>query len=155
MRSRHNRTSTGALLPKPSLRRVLSGDGRQGSFNRERDNPHSDQTVLYVLCPPTVDDRNGRTYPCSFKYLGELAQKCREVIDPAISDMLEEFNLFDPKLHEANRAETIDAVESAAEVPDWAKALATRAFDRMDFADIATKVAKSRVDKMRALLGHP
>ena len=39
MRSRHNRTSTGALLPKPSLRRVLSGDGRQGSFNRERDNP--------------------------------------------------------------------------------------------------------------------
>jgi len=39
VRSRHNRTSTGALLPKPSLRRVLSGDGRQGSFNRERDNP--------------------------------------------------------------------------------------------------------------------
>ena len=45
MRSRHNRTSTGALLPKPSLRRVLSGDGRQGSFNRERDNP-AQQTVL-------------------------------------------------------------------------------------------------------------
>jgi hypothetical protein len=39
VRSRDNRTSTGALLQKPSLRRVLSGVGRQASFNRERDIP--------------------------------------------------------------------------------------------------------------------
>jgi len=39
MRSRRNRTSTTVLLPKPWLRRVLSGDRRQASFNRERDMP--------------------------------------------------------------------------------------------------------------------
>jgi hypothetical protein len=77
------------------------------------------------------------------------------VTDPAISDVLEGLNLFDPQLHEPNRAETMNALESATEMPDWAKALARQAFDRMDFADVASEVAKSRVDNMRKLLTHP
>ncbi len=115
---------------------------------------HSDQTIVYVLCPTTVEDRNGRTYSCGFKYLGELAQKCREVIDPTISNVLDRLNLFDPQLHAPNRIETVNALESATEMPDWAKALAKQAFDHMDFADLASKVAKSRVDNMCKLL-HP
>jgi hypothetical protein len=116
---------------------------------------HSDQTTLYILCPALIEDRNRKTYSCSFKYLLELAQKCREVIDPAITDVLEGLDLFNPKLHEPNQAETMNAVDSATEMPDWAKVLARQAFDRMDFADLASKVAQSRVDNMRKLLAHP
>ena len=64
---------------------------------------HSDQTTLYVLCPATIDDRNGKTYSCGFKYLRDLGQKCLEVIDPAITDVLERVNLLDPQLHEPNQ----------------------------------------------------
>jgi hypothetical protein len=115
---------------------------------------HSDQTTLHVLCPATVEDRKGNTYSCSFKYLVELAQKCREVIDPAITNVLEGLDLFNPQLHKPNRAETMNAIDSATEMPDWAKALAKQAFERMDFADAASKMAKSRVDNMRKLLAH-
>ena len=116
---------------------------------------HSDQTTVYVLCPATVVNHSGKkTYSCSFTYLFELAQKCREVIDPAITDVLEGLNLFDPQLHEPNRAETINAIDSATEMPDWGKALAKEAFDRMDFKDVASKVATSRVDNMRKLLAQ-
>jgi hypothetical protein len=155
--------------PEAFLDRIRNGFGKSDDYNYVRElrnsvvhrglDPsaagHSDQTVLHLLCPTTVEDRNGRTYSCSFKYLSELAQKCREVVDPAISDVLEGLNLFDPQLHEQNHAETMNVLESATEMPDWAKALAKQAFDRMDFADMASKVAKSRVDNMRKLLAHP
>ncbi len=113
---------------------------------------HFDQTTLHVLCPATVEDQGGKAYSCSFRYLRELAQKCREVIDPAIRDVLEGFGLFDPKIHEPNRVETMNAVASSTAMPDWAKALAEQAFDRMDFADAASRLANSRVDDMRKLL---
>ena len=104
--------------------RIRGGFGKNGDYKYVRElrnsvvhrgfDPsaaaHSDQTILHVLCPTTVEDQNGRTYSCSFKYLRELAQKCREVIDPAISDVLEGLNLFDPQLHEPNRAETMKAL---------------------------------------------
>ncbi|HEY1794682.1 MAG TPA: hypothetical protein VGG57_01050 [Stellaceae bacterium] len=113
---------------------------------------HSDQTTLRVLCPATVEDRKGKPYSCSFKYLVELAQKCREATDPAITNILEGLDLFNPQLHKPNRAETIKAVDRATEMPDWAKALAKQAFGRMDFEDATSHLAKSRVDTMRKLL---
>jgi hypothetical protein len=115
---------------------------------------YSDGTIVRVLCPVTVEDRDEKKYSCSFKYLFELAQKCREVIDPAITDVLEELNLFDPQLHEPNRAETMNAVDSSTVMPDLAKALAKQAFDRINFEDAASRLAKSRIDNMRKLLAH-
>lgn len=152
--------------PKAFMERIKNGFGQGDDYNylRELRNSvvhrgfdpsaagHSDGTVVRVLCPAAVEDQNGRTYSCSFRYLDELAQKCREVVDPSVTAVLEGFNLFDPQLHEPDRAETMNAVESSTEMPDWAKALAKQAFDRMDCADAASKVARSRVDKMRKLL---
>jgi hypothetical protein len=154
--------------PDAFIDRIKDGFGKGDDYNYVRElrnsvvhrgfDPsaagHSDQTILHILCPAAVEGRNGRTYSCSFKYLGELAQKCREAIDPAISNVLEGLNLFNPQLHEANRTETMNAIESATEMPDWAKVLAKQAFDQMDFADVAQKVAKSRIDNMRKLLAH-
>lgn len=116
---------------------------------------HSDQTTLYVLCPVTVEDRNGKAYSCTFKYLRDLAQKCLEAIDPVITDVLERLKLFDPILHEPNRSETMNAIDSSTEMPDWAKELAKQTFARMDFDSVAAEVAKSHVDKMRTLLWRP
>ena len=38
---------TGALLPKSPLRKILSGDGRQASFNSEWDIPDYDKASEY------------------------------------------------------------------------------------------------------------
>lgn len=115
---------------------------------------HSDQTTLYILCPLAVSDIKGNEYSSSFKYLRELATKCREVIDPAITDVLEELHLFEVILHKPALGEVMNSVDGAAAMPDWAKALAKQAFAAMNFDGAASELTQSRVDKMRQLLSR-
>lgn len=117
---------------------------------------HSDGNILYVLCPAKVKDRNGKAYySCSFKYLLDLAQKCHQVFNLVITDVLKELNLFDPTPNKLNIAEIMNVIDNSTEIPYWAKELSKQAFTTMDLNKVATEMANDRADKMRSLLSYP
>ena len=74
MRSRHNRTSAAPLLPKPSPRRVLSGDGRQASFNIGRDIPARRGMCRVKL---VISDVREGLKTAITRVLGATRQRCR------------------------------------------------------------------------------
>ena len=116
---------------------------------------HADGTVVKALCPVKVYDRDGRkSYACTFRYTVELADHCNQAVDPAIFDVLERHGFLDPTQNLVSKEETMEAIRNAEAMPDWAKAMAQKAFEQMDFEGVAAKIAATRVQQMKTLLGR-
>jgi hypothetical protein len=76
----------------------------------------SDNTTLYVLCPPTVTDQSRKkTYTRPFTYTVELATHCNAAVNLAISEALERLNLFNPEQHMVSETDTVAAILSSPE----------------------------------------
>jgi hypothetical protein len=117
---------------------------------------HADDTTVYVLCPPKVQDRQRKeSYTCSFKYIVQLAAHCTAVVDPAISATLNRLDLFNPTRHMVCEEDVRAAVRNSTAMPDWAKAMSERSFDEIDYSELAMKLAAARIKRMRGLLGGP
>lgn len=114
---------------------------------------HSDNSVLYVLCPERVADRHGKkSYTPSVRYLLQLAAQCDSACNPAIESVLTTLGLFDPLQHLATKEETQGWVKNSSAMPEWAKAMSAGMFGQLNFPEVAQKVANARIEKMRSLL---
>jgi hypothetical protein len=112
-------------------------------------------TTLYVLCPPTVTDQSRKkTYTRPFTYTIELATHCNAAVNLAIGEALERLDLFNPAQHIVSETDTVAAILSSPEIPDWAKATSPLAFGQMDYPVAAAEIAESRIKQMRSLLGQ-
>jgi hypothetical protein len=117
---------------------------------------HADDNVLFILCPPSVQDRTGKkTYSCTFQYTVQLAERCNQVIDPAIFKFLADHGFLNPEGTTISKEETLEAIKDATAMPDWAKAMAVKAFGDIDFAKMAATIAATRIENIKRLLGHP
>jgi hypothetical protein len=117
---------------------------------------HSDGTRISVLCPAAVPDRKGKnSYSCTFKYMLDLAAHCNAIVDPAITEALDKLGFFDPARHRVPAEEQIAEIDGSAAMPEWAKQMAKRAFEDLNYSRIAADLAASRISKMRRLLGQP
>lgn len=116
---------------------------------------HADDTTVYVLCPAAVQDRGSKNdYTCTFKYTVELATHCNAVINAAITDALDRLDLFNVAKHMISEADICAAINNSAAMPEWAKALARKAVEEMDYPTLAADLAATRIKQMRNLLGH-
>lgn len=115
---------------------------------------HSDCTTLHVLCPPVVQDRQGRrSYTPSLRYLVELADQCDAVVNPAIADVLNQLDLFNPATHIIDEQIVQTAISNSTEMPDWSKVMAAKAIGE-NYAVWTAKIAATNIQKMRGLLGQ-
>jgi hypothetical protein len=65
---------------------------------------HSDNNILYVLCPSSAANQSGRaSYSCSFQYTVQLAERCDSIINPAIFDFLESYGFLNPRQFRSTR----------------------------------------------------
>jgi len=116
---------------------------------------HADDTTLYVLCPADVQDRQRRNnYITPFKYLVELAIHCDSVVNPAIADVLIQLNLFNATPHAISVEDIQAEIRNSTAMPDWAKELAIKAWDEVDYPALTVEMATARFQKMRNLLGQ-
>jgi hypothetical protein len=116
---------------------------------------HADGAMVKVLCPAKVYNRNGsKSYACTFRYTVELADHCNQTVNPAIFEVLERHGFLDPAQNLVSKEETMEAIRNAEAMPDWAKAMAQKTIDQMDFDGVAAKIAATRIKEMKALLGR-
>jgi hypothetical protein len=113
---------------------------------------HADDTLLYVLCPPSVRNRGGNAFSCSFQYTVQLAEQCNSAANAAIFKFLHDQGFFDPVANTVNKAETLDAIKDSSAMPDWAKRMALQALDKLNFEQMATTIAATRVANIKQLL---
>ena len=117
---------------------------------------HTDNNVLYVVCPSGVTDRAGKkSLSCSFKYTVQLAQRCNQVVNPVILKFLEENRFLAAEQMTVNKEETLKAIRDTESMPDWAKAMAVEAFDKIDFDQMTKTTVKTRIGHVKELLGCP
>lgn len=117
---------------------------------------HADGTKVFALCPTAIQDRRRKkSYNCPFKYTVELAAHCNITSNAALALELDRLGLFDPVQHVVSEEDVRAAIGASAAVPDWAKAMAGQALERMDFPEAAAELAATRVERMRSLLGQP
>ncbi|MGH7755026.1 MAG: hypothetical protein ACREM8_01925 [Vulcanimicrobiaceae bacterium] len=109
--------------------------------------------LTLALCPPQLLGRGGGRHSCSFQFLVDLAACCSQASNGAILEVLERLQLLDVAAHVAEKTEILAAVAATPHMPDWAKAMAYKAFDDMDFESMARAIAKNRSARLQALLG--
>ena len=106
--------------------------------------------------PIWVTDRSGKKIlSCSFRYTVQLAERCNQVVNPIILEFLEGNEFLAASGTTANKGETLKAIQETTVMPDWAKAMAIKAFDNLDFDKIAATMAETRVSHVKELLGSP
>lgn len=116
---------------------------------------HADDTKIYVLCPPDVQDRQGKkSYTAPVEYLVELAAHCNAIVNPAIADVLNHVDLFDSLPHMVKKEDVQAAISNSTEIPDWTKAMAEKAWDEINYPNFAAEMAVARTRKMRTPLGQ-
>jgi hypothetical protein len=113
---------------------------------------HADDTLLYVLCPPFVRNRSGKAFSCSFEYTVQLAEQCNSAASAAIYEFLHDQGFLDPVANAVNKAETLDAIKDSSTMPDWAKRMALQALGKLNFEQMATTIAATRVANLKQLL---
>jgi hypothetical protein len=116
---------------------------------------HADDKILYVLCPATITDRDEKkSYSCTFRYTAQLAERCNRIVNAAIFEFLDSHDYLNPAGITVNKEKTLEAVNNATAMPDWARAMAAQAFDAIDFGQMATTIAETRTNHLKDLLGH-
>jgi hypothetical protein len=117
---------------------------------------HADKEILYILCPPGVTDRAGKkNLSCTLKYTVQLAGRCNEIVNPVISKFLEKHGFLASGQVTANKTDTLKAIADAPAMPNWAKAMAVEAFDKIDFDQLVSTIADARIKRVKELLGCP
>jgi len=115
---------------------------------------HMDGEILCVLCPPVVHNRSGKSmYSCSFTYTVQLAAQCNQIVNTAILESLETHRLLNPREMMVSKEAAQRAVSDTPVMPYWAKAMALKAFDELNFAEISETIATGRVRHLKELLG--
>ena len=131
---------------------------RNGAIHRGFDpsaSGHADGAIVKPLCPAKVYDRDGgKSYTCTFRYTVELANSCNQISNPAIFEALDRHGFLDPGRHLVSKEETMESVRLSAAMPDWAKAMAQVAFNKMDYDRVAAEMATTRINQVKNLLGH-
>ncbi len=116
---------------------------------------HADNNLLFILCPPNVQDRGGRkNYSCTFKYTVQLAECCNRLVNTAILEFVDSHGFLEPGKFTFTKEDTLEAVKTTTAMPDWAKAMAAVAFEQLDFTAMALKIAETRVRHLKELLGQ-
>jgi len=116
---------------------------------------HADDKILYMLCPPIVSDRAGKKhYSCTFLYTVQLAECCNQIVNAAIFEFLDSHDFLKSAEMTVSKEKTLEAVNNSTAMPDWAKAMAAQAFDNIDFEQMATTIAETRINHLKDLLGY-
>lgn len=116
---------------------------------------HSDNNILYVLCPSSVMNQSEKTsYSCSFQYTVQLAERCNSIVNPAIFDFLKSHGFLDPRQAPINKDQSLEFIRNSTVMPDWAKAMAVQGLNQIDFDQMALEIATARVNNLKRLLGH-
>ncbi|WP_226019530.1 hypothetical protein [Novosphingobium sp. FKTRR1] len=117
---------------------------------------HSDNQVIYVLCPTGISKRGqADDLPCTFTYTKELAAECDRAANTAIFQAIEQRGFLAHGSASISLDDTMSAVSASTAMPDWAKEMAKSALADMDFDRLAAELASSRIEKIRGLLGRP
>jgi hypothetical protein len=115
---------------------------------------HVDGAVVRVLCPAKVYDQGGNnSYICTFRYTVELADHCNQAVNPAIFEVLERHGFLDPAQIIVSKKEAMEEIRNSEATPDWAKAMAQKLIYEVDFDDVASKIAATRIKQIKTLLG--
>jgi len=112
---------------------------------------HAEGTTLREYCPKAVKDRTG-TYERPFKYLGELAEHCDGIVNPAIRHVLHDLDFFNPEPEGIN-VDKLQAFIRQADCPDFVKELAPKIIAE-NYPIWAPQMKATAIKNMRRLLGE-
>ena len=111
---------------------------------------------LRFLCPPEIFSFDGRRrHICSFTYTADLAQALDAAANAAMTDALGDSGLLEPGAHAPDREETLAAIGTVKQLPEFAKAWVANTLQGPDWTRIATEVAEGRVRNLKGLLSSP